>query len=282
MVEPDECLGDDQPAVREPVAHVRELDRRLERRDVVVCEVADDRQADRLGLLERPEPPAGPIHELRPSRPRSTDSSRKLALPIPRRRRYAPSGVSRSVVMVAFGVIASSRRKRPPWEASGETDVVALLAHAPASPLAPRPDMRAGGSHLGSSLAPSPPLRNGRRSSPRTNQAPTGDGAATLTRAWRAQSSSPPLGRRSGGSAAGSRASRRPSSERSRSAPGSSARGSTRRKSATSSWARCCRPGRARPPARQAAIAAGSRRRCPRTRSTRCARRRSARSRSPS
>ena len=60
---------------------VRELDRRLEDGDVVVGQVADDRQPERLRLLERHELRAGPIHELRPRRPRSTDSS-KLALPI--------------------------------------------------------------------------------------------------------------------------------------------------------------------------------------------------------
>src|SRR5688500_7278309 len=41
------------------------------------------------------------MKEWRPSRPCSTDSSRKLARPLSRRRRYAPSGVSRSVAIWA-------------------------------------------------------------------------------------------------------------------------------------------------------------------------------------
>src|SRR5262245_40657231 len=49
------------------------------------------------------------MKELRPSRPRSTDSRRKLPPPSPRRRRYAPSGVSKSAAIAVVGVIGNER-----------------------------------------------------------------------------------------------------------------------------------------------------------------------------
>jgi hypothetical protein len=49
-------VRDDEPALRQPVAVLGEGHRRLERRHVVVGDVADDRQAEPLGLLERGEP----------------------------------------------------------------------------------------------------------------------------------------------------------------------------------------------------------------------------------
>ena len=55
MVEADERLGDDEAALGEPVPVCRELHGRLERRDVVVGEVADDGQVELLCLVERDE-----------------------------------------------------------------------------------------------------------------------------------------------------------------------------------------------------------------------------------
>ncbi len=55
VVEPHEHVGDDEPALRQPAAGVRQRHRRLELRDVVVAEVADDGLVERLGLLERDE-----------------------------------------------------------------------------------------------------------------------------------------------------------------------------------------------------------------------------------
>ena len=100
VVEADERLGDDEAALREPVAVRGERHGRLELGDVVVGEVADHRQPERLGLVERHEPrarahPRAPTEPAR-ARPTRAGSSR---VPIPRRRRYAPSGVRRSVVI---------------------------------------------------------------------------------------------------------------------------------------------------------------------------------------
>src|ERR687898_817956 len=74
VVESDERVGDDEAALREVRAVVRQLDRRLQRRRMVVAEVADDRLAAALCLREvhearaeahervTPEPPA--LHRL--------------------------------------------------------------------------------------------------------------------------------------------------------------------------------------------------------------------------
>ena len=59
VVEADERLGDDEAALRELRAVGGERHRRLELRDVVVGEVADDRRVERLRLLEGDEPRAG-------------------------------------------------------------------------------------------------------------------------------------------------------------------------------------------------------------------------------
>ncbi len=124
-------------------------DRRLERRDVVVREVADDRQPERLRLARTStsRDPA-PIHECRPSRPRSTDSSRKLARPHPAQAEVGPEG-SEEV----------GRDRRDAGHSSPETKetsvggleakrvVCSSSAHAPASPVAPPPAQGASGSH---------------------------------------------------------------------------------------------------------------------------------------
>ena len=79
VVEPHERLRDDEPALREPMALGRERNGRLEAGDVVVGEIADDGQPELLRLVEGDEAGPAPIHELRPRRPRSTDSSRARA-----------------------------------------------------------------------------------------------------------------------------------------------------------------------------------------------------------
>ena len=53
VVEADERVRDDEPALGQVVAGCRERHGRLESRHVVVGEVADDRLAERFGLLER-------------------------------------------------------------------------------------------------------------------------------------------------------------------------------------------------------------------------------------
>ena len=58
VVVADERVGDDEAALGQLRAVVGQRHRRLELRDVVVREVADDRRADRLGLVERDEPGA--------------------------------------------------------------------------------------------------------------------------------------------------------------------------------------------------------------------------------
>ena len=58
VVEADERLGDHEPALGEPVPVRGKLHGRLQRRDVVVRDVADDRQGERLRLVERHEPGA--------------------------------------------------------------------------------------------------------------------------------------------------------------------------------------------------------------------------------
>src|SRR5438093_13413687 len=59
MVEADERLRDEEAALRQSRAGVGQPDGRLEPRDVVVGEVADDRFTRPLGLLERAEPRPG-------------------------------------------------------------------------------------------------------------------------------------------------------------------------------------------------------------------------------
>ena len=88
-------------------------------------------------------------------------------------------------------------------------------------------------------------------------------------------------GRRSASSAAGSPLTRRPSSARSRSGRRSSASGSSRTSREYVIMGQVLQGGAGQAPARQAAIGAGCRSRRRPTRSTRCARRRSGRSRSP-
>ena len=52
VVEPHERLRDDEPALREPMALGRERNGRLEAGDMVVGEIADDRQPEVLRLVE--------------------------------------------------------------------------------------------------------------------------------------------------------------------------------------------------------------------------------------
>ena len=59
VVEAQQDVGDEEEALRHAGPVVRQRHRRLERRDRVVAEVADDRLAERLRLLERDEPGAG-------------------------------------------------------------------------------------------------------------------------------------------------------------------------------------------------------------------------------
>ena len=61
VVETDERLGDDEAALRQLRAVGGKLHRRLELRDVVVREVADDGRVERLRLLERDEPAPGAV-----------------------------------------------------------------------------------------------------------------------------------------------------------------------------------------------------------------------------
>ena len=55
MVEADERVGEDEAALREVRTRVRQRHARLERGSKVVAEVADDRLARDLGLLEGQE-----------------------------------------------------------------------------------------------------------------------------------------------------------------------------------------------------------------------------------
>ena len=56
MVELDERLGDDEPALGQVGAGIRERDRRLELCHVLVAQVSDDGLVERLGLLEVDDP----------------------------------------------------------------------------------------------------------------------------------------------------------------------------------------------------------------------------------
>jgi hypothetical protein len=58
VIEAHERLGHDEAALGKAVAGVRQGDGRLERRDVVVGDVAHHGQPERLGLVERHEPGA--------------------------------------------------------------------------------------------------------------------------------------------------------------------------------------------------------------------------------
>ena len=60
VVEPNEHVGDDETALGQPPAVVRQLHRRLELRHVVVAEIADNRLVEGFGLCERDEPVAAP------------------------------------------------------------------------------------------------------------------------------------------------------------------------------------------------------------------------------
>ena len=92
VVEADEGLRDDQAAVREAVAVRRKLDRRLERRDVVVREIADHRQPQRLCLLERHEPRPG-AHPRGTSEPAALDGLQQEAGgPHPAQAEVGPEG----------------------------------------------------------------------------------------------------------------------------------------------------------------------------------------------
>ena len=120
MVEADERLGDDEAALGEPVPLVGHRHRRLELRDVVVREVADDGQSERLGLLERHEPRPG-AHPGRPAEPPALDGleeeagaahSAQAEVRPERGEEVGRDGRGR-------GQSGLQRRKRPPSEASG-------------------------------------------------------------------------------------------------------------------------------------------------------------------
>ena len=124
VVEADEGVHDDEPALRKggpavgsgTVGSSRRHGRRRDTRPA-----ASPRPSASSNVTMR-EP--APIHEFRPSRPRSTDSSRKLARPAWRSLRYAPSGVSRSVGMVVRSV-SCPETKRPPCRRSRASRAVA-------------------------------------------------------------------------------------------------------------------------------------------------------------
>jgi len=72
VIEADERVGDHEPALWEVRPRVRQLDRRLEPRRVVVGEVADHRLAARLGLLE-PDQARAVADEGVPAQPAALD-----------------------------------------------------------------------------------------------------------------------------------------------------------------------------------------------------------------
>jgi hypothetical protein len=59
VVEAEQDVGDEEDALRDVGTLRRQRHGRLERRHRVVAEVADDRLAERLRLLERDEPGSG-------------------------------------------------------------------------------------------------------------------------------------------------------------------------------------------------------------------------------
>jgi hypothetical protein len=59
VVEAHERVGDDEAALRQARPFVGQLDGRLQARDPVVADVADDRHAERLRLVQVDEPRAG-------------------------------------------------------------------------------------------------------------------------------------------------------------------------------------------------------------------------------
>ena len=69
MVEAHQRVGDDEPALRQVRPVGGELHRRLERRDVVVGEVADDRRRRRLRLGEIDDPRAAADERVPPEAP---------------------------------------------------------------------------------------------------------------------------------------------------------------------------------------------------------------------
>ncbi len=88
MVEAQKRVGDDEEALGDVGPGCGQRHGRLELRDVVVTEVADDGLAEALGLLEVDEAVAAADEaNSRPSRPWSTDSSRNDARAVPRSRR---------------------------------------------------------------------------------------------------------------------------------------------------------------------------------------------------
>ena len=141
VVEPDQRVGDDEPAFRQVGAVVRELDRGFQRRRVVVAEVADDRLGAASASAKSTNREPVPTNEWRPSRPRSTDSSRKPARPPPRSLRYAPSGVIKSVEMTVCTFISANKKtlrrkvfeRNGPWPWSDQGQAPAPLV-APAQP----------------------------------------------------------------------------------------------------------------------------------------------------
>jgi hypothetical protein len=99
MVEADEDVGDEEAALREAGALRRQLDGGLEPSRVVVGEVADDRLPAGLGLCEVTEVRAA-ADERVPAEPAALDGLEQEGGAASRRsRRYAPSGVTRSVAM---------------------------------------------------------------------------------------------------------------------------------------------------------------------------------------
>ena len=88
VVESDERVGDDEAASGSPRPSSGKRHGGLQPGGVVVAEVADDGQAaTSRPRRSRPAASPAPMNECRPSRPFSTDSSRKLARPDSRRRR---------------------------------------------------------------------------------------------------------------------------------------------------------------------------------------------------
>ena len=93
--------------MRWPVCRERNL--RLELRRMVVREVADDGRVERLRLLEADEARAGADEGVPAEAPSLDGLEQEAAALRARRRRYAPSGVRRSVGMAGSGVTGRKR-----------------------------------------------------------------------------------------------------------------------------------------------------------------------------